>query len=116
MVSVLQKLCAQHSLILAFLPPSFSPSLPLPPSLPSSLPLSLPSQVDLQKSLRSLDEKEKELRMSRASLREKEAVLQVGHEESLLGPLHVLTCGKAGTLVPVMSLPLCVSCRGTERS
>ena len=54
--------------------------------------------------------------MSRASLREKEAVLQVGHEESLLGPLHMLTRGKAGTLVPVMSLPLCVPCRGTERS
>ena len=46
--------------------------------------------------------------MSRASLREKEAVLQVGHEESLHGPLHIpcLTYGKAGTLVPVMRLSL----------
>ena len=59
------------------------------PFLPPSLPPPHPPKVDLQKSLRSLEEKEKELRMSRASLREKEAELQVGHEESLPGPLHI---------------------------
>ena len=74
--SVLQKLCTHHFLILSF-------SSSFLPSLPSSL------QVDLQRSLRSLEKKEKELRMSRASLREKEAELQVRHEESFLGPLHI---------------------------
>ena len=78
------------------LPPTFlcpSPSLPPPPSLPPSLSpcsLSLPPspslplsllppffQVGLQKSLRNLEEKEMELSRSRASLREKEAELQV---------------------------------------